>query len=51
MRSRMNQCRFNNCRHINEPGCAVLEALEEGEIELSRYESYLSIYNGNDTRA
>ncbi|WP_100341304.1 ribosome small subunit-dependent GTPase A [Mucilaginibacter auburnensis] len=51
MRQRMNDCRFNNCRHINEPGCAVLEALEEGEIELSRYESYLSIYNGNDTRA
>jgi ribosome biogenesis GTPase len=51
MRSRMNQCRFNNCRHINEPGCAVLEALEDGDIELSRYESYLSIYHGNDTRA
>lgn len=51
MRQRMQDCRFNNCRHINEPGCAVLEALEEGEIELSRYESYLSIYNGNDTRA
>jgi ribosome biogenesis GTPase len=51
MRERMNQCRFNNCRHINEPGCAVLDALEEGEITLSRYESYLSIYNGNDTRA
>jgi ribosome biogenesis GTPase len=51
MRSRLNQCRFNNCRHINEPGCAVLEALEEGDIELSRYESYLSIYHGNDTRA
>ena len=51
MRERMNQCRFNNCRHINEPGCAVLEALEDGEIELSRYESYLSIYNGNDTRS
>jgi ribosome biogenesis GTPase len=51
MRARMQYCRFNNCRHINEPGCAVLEALENGEIELSRYESYLSIYNGNDTRA
>jgi ribosome biogenesis GTPase len=51
MRERMNQCRFNNCRHINEPGCAVLNALEEGEIALSRYDSYLSIYNGNDTRA
>jgi ribosome biogenesis GTPase len=51
MRSRMHNCRFNNCRHINEPGCAVLKAVEEGEIELSRYDSYLSIYNGNDTRA
>ncbi|MET3977950.1 ribosome biogenesis GTPase [Mucilaginibacter sp. UYP25] len=51
MRKRMNQCRFNNCRHINEPGCAVLQALEDGDISLSRYDSYLSIYNGNDTRA
>ncbi|BAU53237.1 ribosome small subunit-dependent GTPase A [Mucilaginibacter gotjawali] len=51
MRDRMHQCRFHNCRHINEPGCAVLKALENGEIELSRYESYLSIYHGNDTRA
>jgi ribosome biogenesis GTPase len=51
MRERLNQCRFNNCRHINEPGCAVIVAVEEGEIELSRYESYLSIYHGNDTRA
>jgi ribosome biogenesis GTPase len=51
MRSRMHDCRFNNCRHINEPGCAVLEALENGEIEPSRYDSYLSIYHGNDTRA
>ena len=51
MRARLNQCRYNSCRHINEPGCAVLKAVEDGEIELSRYESYLSIYNGNDTRA
>jgi ribosome biogenesis GTPase len=51
MRDRMNQCRFNNCRHINEPGCAIVAAVEADEIELSRYESYLSIYHGNDTRA
>lgn len=51
MRERMNECRFNNCRHINEPGCAVLEALDEDEIAITRYESYLSIYNGNDTRS
>jgi ribosome biogenesis GTPase len=51
MRSRMHDCKFSNCRHINEPGCAVLQALENDEIELSRYESYISIYSGNDTRA
>ncbi|MFD0766386.1 ribosome small subunit-dependent GTPase A [Mucilaginibacter lutimaris] len=51
MRERMHDCRFNNCRHINEPGCAVLDALENGEIASSRYDSYLSIYHGNDTRA
>lgn len=50
MRERMNTCRFNNCRHINEPGCAVLEAVANEEIELSRYESYLSIYHNHDTR-
>lgn len=50
MRDRMHDCRFHNCRHINEPGCAVIAAVESGEIALSRYESYLSIYNGNETR-
>lgn len=50
MRERMNGCRFNDCRHINEPGCAVLTALESGAIAPSRYDSYLSIYHGNDTR-
>lgn len=50
-RERLNQCRFHNCRHINEPGCAILQALEEEEISPSRYESYLSIYEGHDTRA
>ncbi|MBM3402294.1 MAG: ribosome small subunit-dependent GTPase A [Bacteroidetes bacterium] len=47
----MVDCRFNNCRHINEPGCAVLQALNEGKLEPSRYDSYLSIYSNNDTRA
>jgi len=51
MRELMNQCRFNNCRHVNEPGCAVIKAVEEGDIAISRYESYLSIFHGNDTRA
>ncbi|WP_207429100.1 ribosome small subunit-dependent GTPase A [Pedobacter sp. SYSU D00535] len=51
MRELLNQCKYHNCRHINEPGCAVLAALEEGEIDESRYDSYLSIYHGNDTRS
>jgi ribosome biogenesis GTPase len=36
-------CRFNNCTHRHEPGCAVLEALEQHRISASRYASYLSI--------
>lgn len=51
MRNMMHQCKFHNCRHINEPSCAVLEAVKSGEIESSRYESYLSMYHGNETRA
>jgi ribosome biogenesis GTPase len=50
MRALLNQCRFNNCRHINEPGCAVMEAVELGYIESSRYDSYLSIYRNEDSR-
>ncbi|TDS08457.1 ribosome small subunit-dependent GTPase A [Sphingobacterium paludis] len=50
MRARLNACRFHNCRHINEPGCVIIEAVEEGDIESSRYDSYLSIYNKQDTR-
>ena len=37
------QCRFNNCSHRHEPGCAVLQAVSEHRIATSRYESYLSI--------
>lgn len=51
MQARFNQCRFDNCRHINEPGCAVIEAVQNDEIALSRYESYLSMYDNFDTRA
>ena len=36
-------CRFANCTHTNEPGCAVQEALIKGSIAISRYESYLSL--------
>lgn len=37
------QCRFYNCLHLNEPGCAVKKAVEKGEIAVSRYSSYFSI--------
>ncbi|MGJ1268930.1 ribosome small subunit-dependent GTPase A [Sphingobacterium spiritivorum] len=50
MRALLNKCRFNNCRHVNEPGCAVMEAVENGAIEASRYDSYLSIYHNENTR-
>jgi ribosome biogenesis GTPase len=36
-------CKFHNCLHINEPGCAVIRGLEEGTVAPSRYRSYLSI--------
>lgn len=50
MRAMLNECRFNDCRHVNEPGCAVLDKVKSGEIALSRYESYLSILLGEDNR-
>lgn len=48
MRALMNDCKFNNCVHINEPKCAVKEAVENGVIEESRYNNYLSIYHEDD---
>ncbi|MDR0394898.1 MAG: ribosome small subunit-dependent GTPase A [Tannerella sp.] len=41
-------CRFNNCTHRNEPGCAVLQAVEEHYISESRYKSYLNILKDKD---
>jgi ribosome biogenesis GTPase len=37
------ECRFDDCKHLNEPSCAVLKALEEQKIAASRYNSYKSI--------
>lgn len=44
------KCRFYNCTHIHEPGCAVIEAVQKGEISISRYESYLSLMEGNESK-
>ena len=41
-------CRFNNCTHTHEPGCAVLEALEQHRLAPSRYASYLSMLDDKD---
>ncbi|CAL2077503.1 Small ribosomal subunit biogenesis GTPase RsgA [Tenacibaculum sp. 190524A05c] len=43
-----HECKFNNCIHINEPHCAVKEALENEEIAWSRYKSYLQILEGEE---
>lgn len=48
IRELMNQCRFNNCTHIHEPGCAVKEAVENGKISEIRYRNYLSILNDDN---
>ena len=40
-----NNCKFNNCNHIKEPKCAVKDAVDRGQIEKSRYENYLYIFN------
>lgn len=42
------QCKYYNCLHLEEPKCAVKEALEEGAVAWSRYKSYLQIINGED---
>ena len=42
------KCRFNNCLHLDEPGCAVRSAVENGEIAFLRYKSYLNIMDGDN---
>ena len=50
MRALLGSCKFNNCLHIAEPACAVIKAVEDGEIASSRYFSYLSIFENDDNR-
>lgn len=51
LRRYLGQCKYNNCQHVNEPGCKVLEMLEQGYIHPYRYESYLKIlYEEDDYR-
>jgi len=43
-----SKCKYNNCIHVNEPDCAVKQALENNEIAYSRYKSYLNMLNSQD---
>ena len=43
-----SKCKFNNCLHINEPKCAIKDAVENGEIAYSRYNSYLQMVEGDE---
>jgi ribosome biogenesis GTPase len=44
-------CKFSNCKHINEPGCAVRAAIEKAELPESRYRSYISMINDEEERS
>lgn len=48
IRAHMHACKFNNCTHTNEPKCAVMSAVEHGDISEERYHSYMSILNGEE---
>lgn len=49
MKALVNDCKFNNCMHIDEPACAVKQAVEEGKIAAGRYVSYLNILGSIQT--
>lgn len=49
MRQFLGQCKYNNCTHVNEPGCVVLQKLDEGYIHPYRYQSYLNILHEEDS--
>ena len=45
-----SQCKFHNCSHRHEPGCAVAAAVEKGILPLTRFQSYVSMMEGDDNR-
>jgi ribosome biogenesis GTPase / thiamine phosphate phosphatase len=48
IRQRISGCRFNNCLHVNEPDCAIVEAFETGEIDPERYYNYRGLLEDHD---
>lgn len=51
MRDRLQSCQFNNCMHLNEPGCAIKEAVISGAISEDRYVSYVNILDTIEAEA
>ena len=49
IRALMESCRFNNCMHVNEPGCAVRTAVDQGQISAQRYNHYLTMLEEEDS--
>lgn len=48
LRQLVPYCQFSDCTHVNEPGCAVLQAIDEGLVSPERYRSYLRIRFGDE---
>ena len=48
MRALMHNCKYYNCTHIHEPGCAVKKAVKNGEINEIRYYNYLAISESDE---
>jgi ribosome biogenesis GTPase len=51
MRDRLNNCQFNNCLHVDEPNCAIKEAVVNGEIHEDRYVSYVGILDSIEEKS
>ena len=45
----LGECRYADCAHLTEPGCAIMQAVEEGDIDRERYESYAALRRGDST--
>jgi ribosome biogenesis GTPase len=48
MKALLHECKFSNCTHVHEPGCAVKAAISDNHIHPQRYKSYLNILNGRE---
>ena len=49
MRKLLGSCKYHNCQHLNEPKCAVKDAVETDQISKSRYQTYLQLMTEDET--